>query len=70
MKVFTCESESVLAQYIPFSTPKVKMYEHVDAPCVIVECIASRLERLIKKVCTSLLELETVGIVLCYCSYE
>ncbi|XP_022864745.1 endoribonuclease Dicer homolog 2-like [Olea europaea var. sylvestris] len=48
-KVFTCESESVLAQYIPFSTPKVKMYEHVDAPCVIVECIASRLERLIKK---------------------
>ncbi|KAL2526233.1 Endoribonuclease Dicer2 [Abeliophyllum distichum] len=48
-KVFTCESESVLAQYVSFSTPKVKIYKHVDVPCVNVECIANDLKRSIKK---------------------
>ncbi|XP_022864537.1 endoribonuclease Dicer homolog 2 isoform X3 [Olea europaea var. sylvestris] len=48
-KVFTCESESVIAQCIPFSTPKVKIYKHLDVPCDSVEGIASDLKRLIEK---------------------
>ena len=32
MKVYTVASESVLAQYIPFATPKIKLYKHMDMP--------------------------------------
>ncbi|XP_039045031.1 endoribonuclease Dicer homolog 2-like [Hibiscus syriacus] len=31
-KVYTCTSESVLAQFVPFSTPKFKFYKHMKIP--------------------------------------
>ncbi|KAK8512906.1 hypothetical protein V6N12_030315 [Hibiscus sabdariffa] len=31
-KVYTCASELVLAQFIPFSTPKFKYYQHMGIP--------------------------------------
>ncbi|KAK8484509.1 hypothetical protein V6N11_021492 [Hibiscus sabdariffa] len=31
-KVYTCASESVLSQFIPFSTPKFKYYQHMGIP--------------------------------------
>lgn len=65
MKVFTCESESVIAQCIPFSIPKVKIYKHLDVPCDSVEGIASDLKRLIEKVYTSLLVFVNVEILVC-----
>ncbi|XP_012441319.1 endoribonuclease Dicer homolog 2 [Gossypium raimondii] len=34
-KVYTCESESVLAQFVPFSTPKFKFYQHMEIPNVL-----------------------------------
>ncbi|KAL7252377.1 hypothetical protein ACSBR1_007043 [Camellia fascicularis] len=36
-KVYTVVSESVLAKYIPFSTPKLKIYKHVEIPYAIFE---------------------------------
>ncbi|XWS68903.1 hypothetical protein CRYUN_Cryun04dG0133700 [Craigia yunnanensis] len=34
-KVYTCISESVLAQFVPFSTPKFKFYQHMEIPYVL-----------------------------------
>ena len=50
MKVYTCSSESVLAEYIPFSNPKLKIYEHEDIPCSLFNTLAHDLERLKEKV--------------------
>ncbi|KAL5836669.1 hypothetical protein ACOSQ3_013838 [Xanthoceras sorbifolium] len=36
-KVYTCASQSVLAQFIPFSTPKFKFYMHIEIPYVHLE---------------------------------
>ncbi|KAG5574723.1 hypothetical protein H5410_054857 [Solanum commersonii] len=49
-KVYTCSSESVLAEYIPFSNPKLKIYEHVDIPCILFHTLVHDLERLKEKV--------------------
>ncbi|CAN4114972.1 unnamed protein product [Withania somnifera] len=48
-KVYTCSSESVLAEYIPFSNPKLKMYKHVDIPCTLFLGLAHDLKRLKEK---------------------
>ncbi|KAL3323675.1 hypothetical protein AABB24_038037 [Solanum stoloniferum] len=48
-KVYTCSSESVLAEYIPFSNPKLKIYEHVDIPCTLFHTLVHDLERLKEK---------------------
>ncbi|XP_049381531.1 endoribonuclease Dicer homolog 2-like [Solanum stenotomum] len=48
-KVHTCSSESVLAEYIPFSNPKLKIYEHVDIPCTLFHTLVHDLERLKEK---------------------
>ncbi|KAA8537034.1 hypothetical protein F0562_029512 [Nyssa sinensis] len=48
-KVYTCVSESVLAEYIPFSTPKLKVYKHVDVPYELFECLANNLKGLKEK---------------------
>ncbi|KAL0382577.1 UNVERIFIED_CONTAM: Endoribonuclease Dicer2 [Sesamum calycinum] len=48
-KVFTCYSDSVLTQFIPFSTPKVKIYSDMDAPRVTSECLTDDLINLRKK---------------------
>ncbi|TMW86618.1 hypothetical protein EJD97_021111 [Solanum chilense] len=45
-KVYTCGSESVLAEYIPFSNPKLKIYKHVDIPCTLFLSLAHDLEQL------------------------
>ena len=50
MKVYTCSSESVLADYIPFSNPKLKIYEHVDIPSKLFQTLVHDLERLKEKV--------------------
>ncbi|XP_052488691.1 endoribonuclease Dicer homolog 2 isoform X3 [Gossypium raimondii] len=34
-KVYTCVSESVLAQFVPFSTPKFKFYQDMEIPYVL-----------------------------------
>ncbi|KAG5549524.1 hypothetical protein RHGRI_014751 [Rhododendron griersonianum] len=43
-KVYTVESESVLAKFIPFSTTKLKIYEHVDIPNAILNSHETALE--------------------------
>ncbi|XP_011084676.1 endoribonuclease Dicer homolog 2 isoform X1 [Sesamum indicum] len=48
-KVFTCHSDSVLTQCIPFSTPKVKIYSDMDVPRVTSECLTDDLINLRKK---------------------
>ncbi|KAL0452252.1 UNVERIFIED_CONTAM: Endoribonuclease Dicer2 [Sesamum latifolium] len=48
-KVFTCHSDSVLTRYIPFSTPKVKIYSDMDVPHVTSECLTDDLINLRKK---------------------
>ncbi|XP_071920504.1 endoribonuclease Dicer homolog 2 isoform X4 [Coffea arabica] len=48
-KVYTCISESVLAEYIPFSTPKLKFYKHMDIPYIVFERVANGLKILREK---------------------
>ncbi|KAG8390726.1 hypothetical protein BUALT_Bualt01G0113400 [Buddleja alternifolia] len=48
-KVFTCDSDSVLTQYIPFSTPKLKIYEQIDIPHGTYDSLEYCLISLIKK---------------------
>ncbi|KAI3470366.1 hypothetical protein Pfo_027029 [Paulownia fortunei] len=48
-KVFTCDSDFVLTQYIPFSTPKVKKYNHMDIPPATFECLSDYLQKLVEK---------------------
>lgn len=50
MKVYTCDSEAVLAEYIPFSNPKLKIYKHVDIPSTLSKSLAHDMERLKEKV--------------------
>ncbi|XP_077209764.1 endoribonuclease Dicer homolog 2-like isoform X2 [Tasmannia lanceolata] len=45
-KVYTVANESVLAKFIPFSTPKVKLYKHVDIPYDLWLCLADHLKTL------------------------
>ncbi|KAK1311372.1 hypothetical protein QJS10_CPA08g00468 [Acorus calamus] len=44
-KVYTVANESILAQYVPFPTPKIKFYEHVGIPSDLHSRIADNLER-------------------------
>ncbi|CAN4126640.1 unnamed protein product [Withania somnifera] len=48
-KVYTCGSESILAEYIPFSNPKLKIYEHVDIPCTLSLSLTHDLQMLKEK---------------------
>lgn len=50
--MYTCASESELAQFIPFSTPKFKFYMHKEIPCILYECLAGELQSLKEKVST------------------
>ncbi|XP_057788683.1 endoribonuclease Dicer homolog 2-like isoform X1 [Salvia miltiorrhiza] len=47
-KVFTCESDAILARYIPFSTPKLKEYSEKDNP-MILETLEEDLQKLADK---------------------
>ncbi|XP_041017409.1 endoribonuclease Dicer homolog 2 isoform X3 [Juglans microcarpa x Juglans regia] len=48
-KVYTCASESVLAQFIPFSTPKFKVYRHKEIPCSLYAHLTIELQSLKEK---------------------
>jgi len=54
VKVYTVVNESVLAEYIPFSTPKLKFYDPWDIPAALFECLSNNLKSLKEKVCISL----------------
>ncbi|KAF2286426.1 hypothetical protein GH714_016865 [Hevea brasiliensis] len=43
-KVYTCVSDSVLAEFIPFSTPKFKFYNHKDIPYAIYVSLVEKLK--------------------------
>lgn len=45
-KVYTVASESVLAQHVPFSTPKIMLYNHVDMPLKLFDCLRDHLNKL------------------------
>ncbi|CAF1940874.1 unnamed protein product [Brassica napus] len=49
-KVYTCESESVLARFVPFSTPSFKLYQHMEIPSSTRAGIVAELEKLAKEV--------------------
>ncbi|XP_056160072.1 endoribonuclease Dicer homolog 2 isoform X3 [Syzygium oleosum] len=48
-KVYTCASESVLARYIPFSTPKFKSYEHREIPFALYHHLQDQLKGFVEK---------------------
>ncbi|KAB1200469.1 hypothetical protein CJ030_MR0G007159 [Morella rubra] len=48
-KVYTCASESELAQSIPFSTPKFNFYRHKEIPSKLYEYLAGELQSLKEK---------------------
>jgi endoribonuclease Dicer len=50
--MYTCASESVLAQFIPFSTPKFKFYRHEEIPCTLYGRLVHDLQSLEEKVST------------------
>ncbi|KAF8089861.1 hypothetical protein N665_0495s0010 [Sinapis alba] len=45
-KVYTCESESVLARFVPFSTPSFKYYQHMEIPRFTRAGLVAELEKL------------------------
>ncbi|KAL0708763.1 hypothetical protein Bca4012_075189 [Brassica carinata] len=47
--VYTCESESVLARFVPFSTPSFKLYQHMEIPSSTRAGIVAELEKLAKE---------------------
>ncbi|XP_044470277.1 endoribonuclease Dicer homolog 2-like [Mangifera indica] len=48
-KVYTCRSESVIAQYIPFSTPKFKIYKYIEFPYALYARLEDELNSLLSK---------------------
>lgn len=50
IKVYTCANESVLAQFVPFSTPSFKYYTYVEIPSSARAGIIAELEKLAKEV--------------------
>lgn len=56
-KVYTCSSESELANFVPISTPKFKFYIHQDIPYAIYEQLAGELKILKLKGLGGLLDL-------------
>lgn len=50
LKVYTCASESVLAEFIPISTPKFKFYRDREIPYSCFEHLAEQLRILKEKV--------------------
>lgn len=50
MKVYTCSSESVLSDYIPVSTVKIKFYKNMAPPYHVLEELKNTLSILRQKV--------------------
>ncbi|XP_021282374.1 endoribonuclease Dicer homolog 2 isoform X1 [Herrania umbratica] len=59
-KVYTCISESVLAQFVPFSTPKFRFYQHMEIQYVLYARLVEELNVLkVKHECSlDILDLE------------
>ncbi|ESQ49771.1 hypothetical protein EUTSA_v10019898mg [Eutrema salsugineum] len=57
-KVYTCENESVLAEFVPFSTPSFKYYKHIEIPTSKRASLVGKLENLITKHRLSLANLD------------
>ncbi|XP_050208112.1 endoribonuclease Dicer homolog 2 isoform X2 [Mercurialis annua] len=57
-KVYTCASESVLAEFIPFSNVKFRFYKHMDIPYAIYATLAENLKMLKSKYETHLKQLD------------
>ncbi|GER28274.1 dicer-like 2 protein [Striga asiatica] len=53
-KVFTCDSEHVLSQHVPFSTTKVKAYDHMEIPHMTVKRLEDHLQKMVGKQQSSL----------------
>lgn len=49
--MYTCVSESVLAEFIPHSIPKFKYYRHKEIPYALYAHITNQLKNLKEKVC-------------------
>lgn len=62
MKVYTCENESVLAGFVPFSTTSFKYYQHMEIPSSKRACLVEKLEKLTIKVCTLMIK-ESIQVV-------
>ncbi|KAM3344541.1 hypothetical protein P3S68_024250 [Capsicum galapagoense] len=57
-----CSSEYILAEYISFSNPQLKIYKHVDIPCTLFPSLARDMKRLKEKVLLVLYQLlEKIG---------
>ena len=54
VKIYTSVSEAVLAEFVPFSTPKLTHYKDKDIPSALFENVAHQLEILKNKVCVFL----------------
>lgn len=48
--MYTCESESVLARFVPFSTPSFKYYQHIGIPSSKRAGLVAELEKLATEV--------------------
>ncbi|KAK9919220.1 hypothetical protein M0R45_027830 [Rubus argutus] len=48
-KVYTCENESVLSEYIPTSTPKFRTYRSGEIPSASYTCLTTQLKNLKEK---------------------
>ncbi|KAF5745863.1 hypothetical protein HS088_TW06G00027 [Tripterygium wilfordii] len=57
-KVYTCHNESVLAEFVPFSTPKFKIYKRMGVPSALSENLMEKLQILEKKHESSLRNLD------------
>ncbi|KAF2283119.1 hypothetical protein GH714_043443 [Hevea brasiliensis] len=61
-KVYTYVSESVLAKFIPFSTPKFKFYEHMGVPNAVHVSLAEKLKILEAKYECHLKQLDLIDL--------
>jgi len=52
MKVYTCVSEAVLAEFIPSSTPKFKFYRDKGVEIALFRDLALKIRILKEQVCT------------------
>ncbi|KAL5998516.1 hypothetical protein ACLOJK_009459 [Asimina triloba] len=70
-KVYTVANEAVLAEFVPFSTPKLKFYDHVDMPYGLHQSLVDTLKALKTKVEPHLKHLRSLqGTVFCNIAME
>lgn len=50
-KVYSCASESVISEFVPFSTPRFRFYQHKNPPDHLYLPLSEHLNALKAKVC-------------------